>query len=92
MVNQLRKSSKRVGWLGLRARCAPLHNYIVEVGWTQRGLELDVLDKRSWWECHGGYADIASKMEFLVVFVVFFLKAAWHGFAMEATTIPDLSH
>jgi hypothetical protein len=28
-------------------RCAALHNYIVELGWTQRGLGLNTLDKRT---------------------------------------------
>lgn len=29
-------------------RCAALHNHIVELGWTQLGLRLAALDKRTW--------------------------------------------
>lgn len=64
-------------------RCAALHNYIVELGWTQRGLPLDQLDKRTWWECYGGDAALAETTARLNSPVVSFLKAAWHGFAMD---------
>jgi hypothetical protein len=65
-------------------RCAALHNYIVELGWVQRGLALETLDKRTWWECYGGDAVLASTSDRLDATVVSFLKAAWHGFAMES--------
>jgi hypothetical protein len=68
-------------------RCAALHNYIVGLGWTQRGLELDTLDKRTWWECYGGDPALASVSRRLEASVVSFLKAAWHGFA-TGTEIP----
>jgi hypothetical protein len=58
-------------------RCAALHNYIVELGWIQRGLALDTLDKRTWWECYGGDAALASTTERMDTSVVAFLKAAW---------------
>lgn len=73
-------------------RCAALHNYIVELGWTQRGLAMDTLDKRTWWECYGGDTALVSITERLGVPVVSFLKAAWHGFAMEPTTNLHLFH
>lgn len=73
-------------------RCAALHNYIVELGWTQRGLALDTLDKRTWWECYGGDAALVSTIERLDASVVAFLKAAWHGFAMDSATPSHLFH
>ena len=73
-------------------RCAALHNYIVELGWTQRGLALDTLDKRTWWECYGGDAALVSTTERLDASVVSFLKAAWHGFAMDSATKSHLFH
>ena len=73
-------------------RCAALHNYILELGWTQRGLTLDTLDKRTWWECYGGDAALASTAEPLDASVVSFLKAAWHGYAMKPATRPHLFH
>ena len=73
-------------------RCAALHNYIVELGWTQRGLALDTLDKRTWWECYGGDAALVSTTERLDATVVSFLKAAWHGFAMDSATKSHLFH
>ncbi|KAF2008422.1 hypothetical protein BU24DRAFT_403009 [Aaosphaeria arxii CBS 175.79] len=73
-------------------RCAALHNHIVELGWTQRGLALDTLDKRTWWECYGGDAALSSTAERLDASVVSFLKASWHGFAMDSATQPHLFH
>ncbi|KAF2827127.1 hypothetical protein CC86DRAFT_445937 [Ophiobolus disseminans] len=73
-------------------RCAALHNHIVESGWTQRGLALDILDKRTWWECYGGNAALASTTGRLNVSVVSFLKAAWHGFAMDPAPKSHLFH
>ncbi|KAG9185087.1 hypothetical protein G6011_03034 [Alternaria panax] len=73
-------------------RCAALHNYIVELGWVQRGLALDTLDKRTWWECYGGDAVLASVLDRLDATVVSFLKAAWHGFAMEPVAKPHCFH
>jgi hypothetical protein len=73
-------------------RCAALHNHIVELGWTQRGLALDTLDKRTWWQCYGGDVALASTLERLDANVVSFLKAAWHGFAMDPATPPHLFH
>lgn len=73
-------------------RCAALHNYIVELGWTQRGLALDTLDKRTWWQCYGGDAALASTAERLNPSVVSFLKAAWQGFAMDSASNPHLFH
>lgn len=73
-------------------RCATLHNYIVELGWTQRGLALDTLDRRTWWQCYGGDAALASTAERLNPSVVSFLKAAWQGFAMDSASNPHLFH
>lgn len=73
-------------------RCAALHNYIVELGWAQRGLALGTLDKRIWWDCYGGDAALASVSNRLDASVVSFLKAAWHGFSMEPVTKPHLFH
>lgn len=64
-------------------RCAALHNLIVERGWTQQGFELHQLDKRTWWECYGGDAALASISARLDPFVVSFLQAAWHGYSMD---------
>jgi hypothetical protein len=73
-------------------RCAALHNHIVELGWTQRGLALDTLDKRTWWECYGGDAALASTTERLDTSVVSFLKAAWHGYALDLATTSHTFH
>ncbi|KAI8937174.1 hypothetical protein NX059_006386 [Plenodomus lindquistii] len=73
-------------------RCAALHNYIVDLGWVQRGLALDTLDKRTWWECYGGDAVLASISDRLDATVVSFLKAAWHGFAMEPVAKNHFVH
>ncbi|KAF1364841.1 hypothetical protein EJ07DRAFT_161817 [Lizonia empirigonia] len=73
-------------------RCAALHNYIVELGWTQRGLALDTLDKRTWWECYGGDTALASTTERLDASVVSFLKVVWHGFATDPATKSHLFH
>jgi hypothetical protein len=64
-------------------RCAALHNSIVERGWTQRGFELHRLDKRTWWDCYGGDAALASIAVRLEPSIVSFLQAAWHGFSMS---------
>lgn len=64
-------------------RCAALHNLIVERGWTQRGFEVHQLDKRTWWDCHGGDAALASISARLDSSVVSFLKAVWHGYSMH---------
>jgi hypothetical protein len=73
-------------------RCAALHNYIVELGWTQRGLALETLDKRTWWECYGGDAALTNVSDRLDAYVVSFLKMAWHGFSMEPVTKAHLFH
>ncbi|KAF2627858.1 hypothetical protein BU25DRAFT_392248 [Macroventuria anomochaeta] len=73
-------------------RCAALHNYIVELGWTQRGLALDTLDKRTWWECYGGDAALTIVSNRLEAAVISFLKVAWHGFSMETASPPHLFH
>lgn len=69
-------------------RCAALHNLMVELGWSQRGLKLDDLDKRTWWQCYGDDAALASISARLNSSVVSFLKAAWHGFALDVSK-PD---
>jgi hypothetical protein len=73
-------------------RCVALHNYIVELGWTQRGLGLDTLDKRTWWACYGGDAALENVCDRLDASVISFLKAAWHGFAMETAVEPHIFH
>ncbi|KAH8710042.1 hypothetical protein GQ44DRAFT_714715 [Phaeosphaeriaceae sp. PMI808] len=73
-------------------RCAALHNYIIELGWTQRGLLLGTLDKRTWWECYGGDAALVSVSDRLNASVVSFLKSAWHGFSMETAIQYHLFH
>lgn len=73
-------------------RCAALHNYIVELGWTQRGLALDTLDRQTWWECYGSDAALTSVSDRLDASVVSFLNAAWHGFAMETAIQSHLFH
>jgi hypothetical protein len=73
-------------------RCAALHNYIIELGWTQRGLALDALDKRTWWECHGGDAALTGISERLEAPVVSFLKLAWNGFSMDGSGPVHLFH
>lgn len=66
-------------------RCTALHNLIVELGWTQRGLKLNDLDKRTWWQCYESDAALASISARLHPSVVSFLKAAWHGFALDGS-------
>lgn len=73
-------------------RCAALHNHIVELGWVQRGLALDNHDRRTWWECYGGDAVLAGLSDRLDATVVSFLKAAWHGYAMEPVAKRHLLH
>jgi hypothetical protein len=73
-------------------RCAALHNYIIELGWTQRGLALDALDKRTWWECHGGDAALTGISERLEAPVISFLKLAWNGFSMDGSRPVHLFH
>ncbi|CAD0096051.1 unnamed protein product [Aureobasidium mustum] len=73
-------------------RCAALHNQIVELGWTQRGLALDKLDKRTWWQCYGGDAALASISARLDCSVISFLQAAWHGFAMDSSELRHGFH
>jgi hypothetical protein len=73
-------------------RCAALHNHIVELGWIQRGLALDTLDKRTWWECYGGDEALTSTTERIDTSVVSFLKAAWHGYAIDLATESHLFH
>lgn len=65
-------------------RCAALHNLIIERGWTASGRSLNHLDRRSWWECHGGDAQLSPHAAKLSPSVVAFLKAAWHGYRMTA--------
>lgn len=64
-------------------RCAALHSLIVERGWTKRGFELHQLDNRTWWECHGGDAALASISARVESSVVSFLEAVWHGYSMD---------
>jgi len=73
-------------------RCAALHNYIVELGWTQRGFALSTLDKRTWWECYGGDAALANVSDRLDASIIFFLKATWHGYSIKPVTGPRLFH
>ncbi|CAN9081552.1 unnamed protein product [Alternaria sp. RS040] len=73
-------------------RCAALYNYVVELGWVQRGLVLDSLDRRTWWECYGGDAVLAGVSDRLDATVVSFLKAAWHGYVMEPVAKRHLFH
>ncbi|PTB72909.1 hypothetical protein M440DRAFT_1384314 [Trichoderma longibrachiatum ATCC 18648] len=65
-------------------RCAALHNLIIERGWTASGRSLSDLDRRSWWECHGGDAQLSSHAAKLSPSLVAFLQAAWHGYAITA--------
>ncbi|GFP59295.1 hypothetical protein TASIC1_0012029800 [Trichoderma asperellum] len=65
-------------------RCAALHNLIVERGWTASGRNLSDLDRRPWWECYGGDAQLAPHAAKLSPSVIAFLKAAWHGYVMTA--------
>ncbi|KAG9654559.1 hypothetical protein KCU95_g9415, partial [Aureobasidium melanogenum] len=44
---------------------------------------LDDLDKRTWWQCCDGDAALASISPRLHPSIVSFLKAAWHGFALD---------
>jgi hypothetical protein len=69
-------------------RCAAVHNHIIELGWTQRGFALDTLDKRTWWDCYGGDAALASFSNRLDASVVSFLNVAWHVFAMGTQPHP----
>lgn len=71
-------------------RGAAVHNHIIELGWTQRVLALETLDKRTWWDCYGGDAALASVFNRLDASVVSFLNVAWHLFAMG--TQPRLFH
>ncbi|KAH5158348.1 hypothetical protein HBI24_069250 [Parastagonospora nodorum] len=74
-------------------RCAALHNYIIELGWTQRGLSLDALDKRTWWECHSGDAALTPDiLERLEPAVISFLKAAWHGYSLDESVPQHCFH
>jgi hypothetical protein len=75
-------------------RCAALHNHVVSLGWTQRGFALSDLDKRTWWECYGGDAALASldDPKRLHPTIVSFLKLAWHGFAMPSAAHTHLFH
>ncbi|KAF2872889.1 hypothetical protein BDV95DRAFT_627726 [Massariosphaeria phaeospora] len=60
----IRREARQGALEGLdQERCAALHNYVVGLGWTQLGLSLDTLDKRTRWECHGGDAALASVSE-----------------------------
>lgn len=68
-------------------RCAALHNLIVERGWTASGRSLNDLDRRSWWECHGGDAQLSPHAAKLNPSVIAFLKAAWHGY--DTTAQPE---
>ncbi|KAL1846829.1 hypothetical protein Plec18170_008971 [Paecilomyces lecythidis] len=65
-------------------RCAALHNLIVERGWTASGRSLSDLDRRTWWECYGGDAELLPHAAKLSPSVVAFLKTAWHGYASTA--------
>ncbi|KAL7935631.1 hypothetical protein V8C35DRAFT_297840 [Trichoderma chlorosporum] len=65
-------------------RCAALHNLIVEQGWTTSGRSLSHLDRRTWWECYGGDAELSSYIANLSPSVIAFLKTAWHGYVMTA--------
>jgi hypothetical protein len=73
-------------------RCAALHNHIIELSWIQRGLTLDALDNRTWWECYGGDAALKSISDRLEASVVSFLKLAWHGFSMDGSSPVHLFH
>ncbi|EGR46640.1 uncharacterized protein TRIREDRAFT_109760 [Trichoderma reesei QM6a] len=65
-------------------RCAALHNLIIEQGWTASGRSLSHLDRRSWWECYGGDAQLLPHAAKLSPSLIAFLQAAWHGYAMTA--------
>lgn len=65
-------------------RCAALHNLIVEKGWTASGRNLSDLDRRTWWECYGGVAELRPHAAKLCPSIIAFLKAAWHGYASTA--------
>ncbi|QYS99747.1 hypothetical protein H0G86_006866 [Trichoderma simmonsii] len=65
-------------------RCAALHNLIVERGWIASGRSLSDLDRRSWWECYGGDAELSPYAAKLSPSVIAFLKTAWHGYAITA--------
>ncbi|KAL7812408.1 hypothetical protein V8C44DRAFT_349429 [Trichoderma aethiopicum] len=65
-------------------RCAALHNLIIERGWTASGRSLSDLDRRSWWECYGGDAQLSSHAAKLSPSLIAFLQAAWHGYTMTA--------
>ncbi|TFB00797.1 hypothetical protein CCMA1212_007238 [Trichoderma ghanense] len=65
-------------------RCAALHNLIIERGWTASGRSLSDLDRRSWWECYGGDAQLSPHAAKLSPSLIAFLQAAWHGYALTA--------
>ncbi|KAK4063896.1 hypothetical protein Trihar35433_8604 [Trichoderma harzianum] len=65
-------------------RCAALHNLIIERGWTASGRSLSTLDRRSWWECYGGDAELSPHAAKLSPSVIAFLKTAWHGYAITS--------
>jgi hypothetical protein len=59
------------------ARCAFLHNHILEMGWTGSGRDLAELDKRTWWEYHGESAE--ALRPHLSPSLVKFFEHAWQG-------------
>ncbi|RFU29628.1 hypothetical protein B7463_g6712, partial [Scytalidium lignicola] len=65
-------------------RCAALHNLIIERGWTASGRSLSDLDRRTWWECHCGDAELSPHAVKLSPSVIAFLKTTWHGYASTA--------
>ncbi|PTB61630.1 hypothetical protein BBK36DRAFT_1131311 [Trichoderma citrinoviride] len=65
-------------------RCAALHNLIIERGWTASGRRLSDLDRRPWWECYGGDAQLWPHAARLSPSLVAFLQAAWHGYTVTA--------
>jgi hypothetical protein len=73
-------------------RCAALHNYIVERGWVERGLELADLDRTTWWECYQSDINFAQDIQGLDASVISFLKLAWHGFARDSSVPTHAFH
>ncbi|KZZ92173.1 hypothetical protein AAL_06383 [Moelleriella libera RCEF 2490] len=65
-------------------RCAALHNLIVERGWAASGRSLSDLDRRTWWECHGGGSELSPQAAKLSSSVIAFLQTAQHGHALTA--------